>query len=305
MRTATAILGLLLVVAGPAAAQMVTGYSVNSETGLVTTFSCLENGDPQCFRNRIELGTIDPTFFTGSSAAVALAPSGELVVGNPAAWGEVTLDWIDLPSLEVVRSLPVIADIQVVYDIAFAPDSTLWMTALPDVGHSYSLYTVDQTTGVATGVWNLAESSESLAFVGERLFLMGGTKLIECDIATGVTREIVDYFYPGPYPWPALYATSLTSFDDRLWSLSFSPPYPPGPYTTLMLGTHDMETGYHDVVAMEFDLVWGNGDPWWTLDLVDTPEQQPAAIPAVGRLGLAAVVVLIGLAGVLLARRLF
>lgn len=294
---------IVLVLATPAGAQMMTGYSVNSATGLVTMFACDEHGDPECFKNRTELGTIDHNFFTGSSAAVTLAPTGDLVVGNP-VWGEISLDWIDVQTLGVVRSLSVIADIQVVWDIAFGPDGTLWMAALPDHGYGCSLFTIDQASGVATEVVNHTEHDfHSIAFVGNRLFMMGGTYLTEYDVATGEIREIANYYYPGPYPWPTLFVTALTSFDGRLWSLAFSPPYPPGPYAFLELGTHDMETGDHEWLVMDFAIVDGNGEPYWTLDLVDNPEQPPPAVPGLGRAGLVALVVMVGLGGVVFARR--
>ena len=303
MRKISLLLLFVLAFACPATAQMV-GYSINTDTGLVTTFSCDEHGDSDCFRNRTALGTIATNFFTGYSAVTTLAPTGELVVGNP-AWGDIRLDWLDLPSLDVVSSLTVVGEVVTALDIAFCPDSTLWMTGRRQSSSVCSLYTVDRTTGEAAEVWNDVRDLISIAFVGERMFLMAGTTLLEFDRVTATAREVVDYYWPGPYGGAILYVPSLSSWDSRLWSLSFSPPYPPGPDGYILLGTHDMENGGHDVLVGGFDWATSQGSNWWTLDLVDSPEQQPAAIPSVGRSGLAILVGLIGFVGAFLARRAF
>jgi len=307
MRTTAVVLGFLLVVAGPAAAQQMTGQSISALTGLVTTFTCDEHGDPDCFRYRTELGTIPTTFFTGEAVATTLAPSGELVVGNTVeTWvggtlsREIRLDWLELPSLDVVSSLTVTGEPEVAWDIAFGPDGTLWMTGRYFPSSVCSLYTVDQVTGQASEVWTYWRDLTSIAFVGERMFLIAGTsELLEYDPATGVERLVADYLPQ------SLWVASLSAFDGRLWSLSFVPTYPPGPQALMHLGTHNLENGDREVLVQGFDYApGGEPAPAWTLDFAN-PEQQPAAIPGVGRFGLAAIVVLIGLAGVLLARRVF
>jgi len=295
MRKISLLLLFVLAFACPATAQM-TGYSINVDTGLVTTFSCEESGDPDCFRYRTELGTINSEYLNGFSAATTLAPSGDLVVLD--GYPEFRMDWYELPSLGVVSSLYLVGDFQWVNDIAFGPDSTLWLVGVPGDGIGGSLYTVDQATGEATEVWNDQWMLNYIAFVGERMFLMAGYKLLEFDSVTGFEREVADY-YNGGSPNVA----SLTSFDDRLWSLSFVPAYPPGPPSPIRLGAHDLENGDHDVLVGDFDWAPGEATVWWTLDLVDTPEQQPFSIPTATRGGLLTLIVLTGIGGWLLLRR--
>jgi len=304
MRKISLLLLFVLAFACPATAQM-TGYSIRIDTGLVTTFSCDEHGDLDCFRYRTELGTIDSDFSDGTSAATTLAPSGELVVLDQYAFREFRLDWHHLPSLDVVSSLHLVGEPQWVTDFAFGPDLTLWLTGVPENGTGTSLYTVDQATGEATEVWNQDLWFISIAFVDDRMFLMADSLLLEFDPVTGTAREVADYYWPGPYGGTTQYVPSLSSYDDRLWSLSFIPSYPPGPDSPTMLGTHDMENGDHDVLVGDFDWATSQGSIWWTLDLVDSPEQQPAAIPMIGRYGLAILVGLIGFVGVFLVRRAF
>ena len=300
MRKISLLLLFVLAFACPATASM-TGYSINVDTGLVTTFSCEEYGDPDCFRYRTELGTINSDHLNGFSAPTTLAPSGDLVVLD--GYPEFRLDWYELPSLGVVSSLYLVGDFQLVNDIAFGPDSTLWLVGSPVDGSGYWLYSVDQATGEASEVWNYQGSLNYIAFVGERMFLMAGYKLLEFDRVTGVAREVVDYNTTGPYAGSFLAVSSLTSFDDRLWSLSFLPSYLPGPQPPIRLGTHDMENGDHDVLVGDFDWAPGEALVWWTLDLVDTPEQQPFSIPTATRAGLLTLIVLTCIGGWLLLRR--
>lgn len=290
---AKVILGTVIVVmlTAPVGAQMMTGYSVDVLTGIVTAFSCEEHGDPDCFRVRTELGTIPASMFSWVPATT-LAPTGELVVGHSAS-GERWLHWLELPSLDVVRSLQVNGTISI-EDIAFGPDGTLWLTS------SKRLYTIDLGTGQAAEVWsnNSGARLTSIAFVGERMFLSGGYQsLLEYMPATGDVRLVADYYSQN------LMISSMSALDDRLWSLSFHPTYPPGPPALMDLAVHDLENGDRDVVVPGFDYAPG-GEPWpeWTLDFTQ-PDQPQQAIPATGPVGLAVLVVLTAIGGWLLIRR--
>jgi len=285
----------------PVAAQMMTGYSIDIETGVVTRFSCLEQGDSNCFRYRTEIGTIPTTFANGFSAVTSLAPAGELVVGY-VGLGEPRLDWLDLPSLDVVATLPLVGDIQSVGDVAFGPDSGLWVIGLPESGYRNSLFSVDQATGEVIETWQYPRELTSIAFVGEQMFLMAGTQLLEFDPATGIEREIADYFWPNGYHQRV---TGLTAHDGRLWSVSeFAGGYgsPPGT-TTFSMGHHDPETGAYEMTVIDFG--YGHNSHWgFTFDLIDIPEQPPPAIPAVGRRGVLVLLLAIGFAGVIFVRRI-
>jgi len=287
---------VVLLTTAPVTAQMMTGYSVNVFSGIVTTFSCDVNGDQDCFRYRTELGTI-PVGSISWWEATTLAPTGELVVGNAeeSSSGEPWLYWLELPTLDLVRSLPVIGDPEWVGDLAFGPDGTLWLTS------STKLYAIDLDTGQATEVWSHSNSGflSSIAFVGERMFLIDNmSELLEYNPSTGAARLIKDYWPHGPMVNP------MSSFDGQLWSLSFIPTYPPGPPAILNLGVHDLGNGDLDVVVPFFDYATGGEPhPIWTLDLVPEPEQQPSAVPDLGRSGLIVLVLLLGLSGVLVARR--
>jgi len=285
---------VVLLMSAPVSAQMMTGYTVNVFTGLVTTFSCDVYGDPDCFRYRTELGTI-PVGRISWWEATTLAPTGELVVGNEEGTGsgEPWLYWLELPSLDLVRSLPVIGDPEWVGDLAFGPDGTLWLVSASE------LYTIDLGTGQATEVWSYSGFLSSITFVGERMFLIADEGvLLEYDPSTGGSQVVADYRSQG------LMVIPMSSFDDRLWSLSFVPTYPPGPPALLNLGVHDLENGDLDVVVPSFDYATGGEPhPVWVLDLVNEPEQQTAAVPDLGRSGLIVFVLLVGLSGVLLTRR--
>ena len=287
MRTATAILGLMLVVAGPAAAQM-TGYSIDNETGVVSTFSCDENGDRECFRFRTDLGEIGGL----NPYATGLAPTGELVV-----WDDVNreLVWVDLPSLDIVSRLAIGPQVPSVTDVAFGPDGVLWLAT-----HRPSLFTVDQTTGELTLVRDSGSDVEFIAFVGNRLMASASTRLLEIDPATGNEREVADYHWPGG----AMFPFQLTAYDGHLFSLEFSPLSPPAPGAVVNLMRYDIDSGDFERFAI-FNISDDSDNFFFTLDIVDAPEQQPAAIPTASRSGLVAIVVLIGLAGVLAARRFF
>ena len=130
---------------------------------------------------------------------------------------------------------------------------------------------------------------------------MADTLLLEFDPLTGTAREIADYRWPSGYRQRV---TGISAFDGRLWSVSeFLGGYGSPPATVVFpLGSHDLETGDYEELVMDFGYEF-NGHLGFTLDLVDVPEQQPTAIPSVGRFGLAVIVVLIGLAGVLIGRR--
>lgn len=287
----------VLIVATAAVAQ-ITGYSIDTSTASVTTFSCWELGDPDCFRYRTELGTIGSFY----PAATTLSPTGELVVVSQPYGGDITATWYDLPSLDTVSSLVITGEVNGVADLAYAPDGTLWGLGWDYPAYGSSLFTLDSTTGAATEVWVLDAYGETMAFVGERLFLADFTKLLEVEIQTGEVREVADYYYWGPYPGPTFIMMSLSEFDGRLWSLGFSPPFQPGPHAMASLGWHDLETGDHEIVVWDFEWIAGIGDVW-TLDLVDGPEQQPPAIPAVGRRGALALLLVIGVVGVFLVHR--
>lgn len=287
---------VVLLMTAPVTAQMMTGYSVNVFNGLVTAFSCDVYGDQDCFRYRTELGTI-PVGTVTWWEATTLAPTGELVVGNAeeSLSGEPWLYWLELPTLDLVRSLPVIGDPEWVGDLAFGPDGTLWLVS------SMKLYTIDLDTGQASEVWSHSNSAffSSIAFVGERMFLIDNMfELLEYNPSTGGARLVADYSPHGPRVNP------MSSFDGQLWSLSFPLAYPPGPPVPMHLGVHDLENGDLDVVVPAFDwTTGGEGYPLWTLDLVPEPEQQPSAVPDLGRSGLIVLVLLLGLSGVLVARR--
>lgn len=302
MRKISLLLLFFLASACPATAQM-TGYSINTDTGLVTAFSCYELGDPDCFNftQRTELGTIDvPLPF-----ATTLAPTGELVIVDQTYGGDISLVWLDLPSLDILSSLTVVGEVDRIGDVAFGADGTVWITGWDFRASGCFLYTVDPTTGEASEVWNYPRDLVTIAFVGERMFMMAETELLEFDPVTGVERIITDYYWPGPYGGSMMSVPSLSSYDGRLWSLSCIPNPAYGGHIQTRLGTHGMQSGDYDVVVDDFDWIPSDGSNWWTLDLVDSPEQQPAAIPMVGRSGLAILVGLIGFVGAFLARRAF
>ncbi len=291
MKTTAAVLGLVLVVAGPAAAQMV-GYSIDNGTGVVSTLFCDENDDPGCFSSRTDLGEIDGL----NPYATGLAPTGELVV-----WDDVNreLVWVDLPSLDIGSRLAIDPQVPSVSDVAFGPDGVLWLAT-----HGPSLFIVDQTTGEATLIRDSGGDVEFIAFVGNRLFASASTRLLEIDPATGDEREVANYYWPGPYGGAVMYPSQLTAYDGRLFSLDSTPMSPPAPMAIVTLNMYDIDSGDYEAVAI-FNHSNNPNDFYFTLDLVGAPEQQPGAIPAAGWPGLAVIAVLIGLAGVLVVRRVF
>lgn len=290
MKTTAAIVGLVLAVAGPAAAQMV-GYSVRTDTGLVTAFDCDPQGDPSCFEFglRTVLGTIDIDF----PAATALSPDGRLVVADNQAH---RLVWYDLPSLAVSAVTNLAGFSDEIRDLAFDPSGTLWMASWSN------LLTIDTVTGVATQRHASGYVFESITFVDDRLFAAGdGYNLIEIDPASGSERLVASYYSS---QWGPSYTvlTSMAEYDGQLWSIGLDHFSPPPGDPALDLAVHDLDTGDRTTLVWAFDLGTGYDD-WATIDIVDAPEQLPPAIPGLGRFGLAAVVALIGFAGVVLARR--
>ena len=286
MRKISLLLLLVLVFAGPAAAQMV-GYSIDNHTGIVSTFSCDLIGDPECFRNRIELGTIDNL----NPWVTTMAPTGELVVWDPM---NHELVWVEVPSLDVQSRLVVDYGFPggVVSGLAFDGDGALWLAAMGP-----ELYTVDQATGTVTLMRDSGSEVELIAFVGDRLFATGPTYyysvLLELDPVTGDERVVGSY-----YNFP----TQLTACDGRLWSLAnYSRPLL-DPDTLLVLSSHDLETGNPGVAGV-FQYSPESQDIWWTLALVDTPEQQPLLVPTATRGGLLTFIVLTCIGGWLLLRR--
>jgi len=289
MRTTAVILGLLLVVAGPAAAQMV-GYSVRTDTGMVTAFDCDPHGDPSCFSLwRTELGTIDIDF----PAATAYAPDDRLVVADNQAG---RLVWYELPSLEVSAVMELDGFPQWIRDLAFDSSGALW------VASGSNLLTIDLVTGAATQRHSSGYVIESITFVNDRLFAAGdGHTLIEIDLEFGSERVVASYVSPWGYGYTVL--TSMAEYDGHLWSIGLIHTSPQPGETGVDLAAHDLETGDRNIRVVNFDVFPGHLGDWATIDILNAPEQQPPAIPSVGRFGLAAIVVVIGLAGVLLTRR--
>lgn len=290
MRTTAAILGLLLVVAGPAAGQMV-GYSVRTDTGLVTAFDCDPQGDPSCFEFglRTDLGTID----IGFPAATAYSPDGRLVVADNLA---DRLVWYELPSLEVSAVTEFDGFSDAIRDLAFDSSGTLWMAS------GSNLLTIDLVTGAATQRHSSGYTFESITFVDHRLFAAGnGYTLLEIDPAFGSERVVASYFSQ----WGYTVLTSMAEYDGRLWSIGLAHSSPPPGQIAVNLAVHDLESGDRNVRVVIFDLFPGHLGDWATIDIVDVPEQLPPAIPVAGWSGLAILTVLVGLVGVLAARRFF
>jgi len=289
MRTTAVITGFILVIAGPATAQMI-GTSVRTDTGLVTAFDCDPQGDPSCFEFglRTALGTIDIDF----PAATAYSPDGRLVVAdNPAR----RLVWYELPSLEISAVTDLAGFSEAIRDLAFDSIGTLWMAS------GSNLLTIDLVTGVATQRHASGYVFESITFVDDRLFAAGdGYNLLEIDLASGSERLVASYYSQ----WGFTVLTSMAEYDGRLWSIglphSFSAP--PGE-AAVDLAVHDLQTGDRNTLVWAFDLVPGHLNDWVTIDIMDAPDQPSPAVPDVGRFGLAAIVGLVGLAGFVLARR--
>lgn len=303
MRNMAAILGILMVVAGPAAAQM-TGYVVDSDSGAVSTFFCHINGDLDCFRYRTELGSI-AGIASPWTRGTALSPTDQLVVVDAYNSPEYRLVWFDLPSLEVASNSQVVGDVQQVFDIAYGPDSRLWLLGTPSGSMEPTLFVVDPASGGVTAVWSLESVSPyemTMAFVGERIFVVDGDSVLwEVDSVSGESRLVFDF---APTPYGGFRITSLSSFGGSLWSVGefwYSGGPPPG-YKFFELGSIDPDSGAYETLVMDFGYV-SYGHSGFAIDLVDASEQLPPAIPSIGGLGLAAITGLIGLAGVLLARR--
>ncbi len=286
------ILGFL-VAARPAVAE-ISGYSIKIDTGVVTSFSCDEDSDFDCYYPQsAELGTID----IERPYATALAPTGELVVvdghGQYPNY-EQELVWFELPSLERRSSLLLDSAISGLDDITFGPGSSLWAIS------NSRLYEIDPISGGAIEVYELSEASgTTLALVGSRVYFANSIGyLYEFDPVTGAQRLVADY--NGPWGGRTI-LNSLCSLGDSLWSINFSVGSPQPGNVDYWLGTHNLQTGDIETEwGFDVDAYIGSG---FTLDLVNTPEQQTAGIPTLGRFGLAMIVVLIGFAGVLLVRR--
>ncbi len=279
-----------MALAGSVSAQMV-GYSVRTDNGLVTAFDCEPLGDPSCFAFglRTELGTIDIDF----PAATAYSPDGRLVVADNQA---NRLVWYELPSLDVSAVTELDGFSDSIRDLAFDLIGTLW------VASGSNLLTIDLVTGTATQRHSSDYTFESITFVDHRLFAAGdGYTLLEIDPEFGSERVVASYVSPWGYGYTVL--TSMAEYDGRLWSIGLTHSSPPPGEIWVDLAVHDLETGDRDVRVVNFGLFPGHLSDWATIDIVDAPEQQPAAIPMIGRSGLAVIAILIGLAGVLIARR--
>lgn len=303
MRIKAAILGLLMMIAASTGAQM-SGYVLDSDSGVVSTFVCHVNGDLDCFRFRTELGSI-AGIASPWTRGTALSPTGQLVVVDAYNWPDYRLVWFDLPSLSVASSVELVGDIGSVFDIAYGPDSHLWLLGSSSGSMETSLFVVDPVSGGVSAAWSLGAASSwemSMAFVGERIFVVDGESILwEIDPVSGESRLVFDF---APTSMGGLRITSLSSFGGSLWSVGefwFSGGPPPG-VKFFELGSIDPDTGAYETLVMDFGYV-SYGHNGFAIDLLDEPGQQAPAIPSAGRLGLATIVFLIGLAGVLLARR--
>ncbi len=284
------ILGFF-VAAGAAAAE-ISGYSIDIETKTVTSFSCDEQPDYPCFEDRVELGTLDISGYPWAlEMATALAPTGELVVVDDGLYPEQELVWFELPTLERRSSLTLNGTFNGrILDIAFGPGSSLWAISYT------ALYEIDPVTGGATLVRQFDWWVNTMTWVGSKIYVAGDMSLYEFDPVTGAERLVADY----TSPYGGFIVASICSFGGRLWSIGYWDAQWSGNYH-YVLGDHDLQTGER----FEKGFFHQAHSPFQgiTLDLVNAPAQQAAAIPIVGRFGLAAIVILIGFAGVLLARR--